>query len=79
LGKFWRVLHWKMLVYVFYGDFVYFTAVWYILRPFVVKHLVCQTFGLSNIWCFKILVFGLFLVKWRSKFWHSATWNLEKK
>jgi hypothetical protein len=32
LGKFWKVLQWKILV--FYGYFVYFTVKWYILRPF---------------------------------------------
>jgi hypothetical protein len=45
LGKFWRVLQWKMLVYfmsiwsilcpfgLFYVHLVYFTAIWSILRP----------------------------------------------
>jgi hypothetical protein len=32
LGKFWRVLQWEMLAYIFYGDLVYFTALWFILR-----------------------------------------------
>jgi hypothetical protein len=42
LGKFWRVLHWKMLVYIFYGHFVHFTVFWYILWSFgiVCGHLV---------------------------------------
>jgi hypothetical protein len=31
--KFWKVWQWKMLVF-FYGQFVYFTAKWYILWPF---------------------------------------------
>jgi hypothetical protein len=38
LGKFWRVLHCKMLVgtylYYLFGHFVYSTAIWYILWPF---------------------------------------------
>jgi hypothetical protein len=33
LGKFWRVLQWKMLVY-FNGHLVYFRAIWYILWTF---------------------------------------------
>jgi hypothetical protein len=28
LGKFWRALEWKMLVYVFYDHLEYFTAIW---------------------------------------------------
>jgi hypothetical protein len=40
LGKFWRVLQWKMLVYVkaiwsIYGNLVYFVAIWYIFVYFV--------------------------------------------
>jgi hypothetical protein len=42
LGKFWRVLQWKMLPCwyilwpfgIFYGHLVYFMAIWYILRLF---------------------------------------------
>jgi hypothetical protein len=34
LGKFWRVLQWKMLVDVIYGHLVYFTAICYTLWPF---------------------------------------------
>jgi hypothetical protein len=46
LGKFWRELQWKMLVYfmaiwsilqpfgIFCGHLVYFTAIWSILWPF---------------------------------------------
>jgi hypothetical protein len=40
LGKFWRVLQWKMLVYfmaiwsILRPFFVYFTALWYIFWPF---------------------------------------------
>jgi hypothetical protein len=46
LGKFWRVLQWRMLVYfmaiwyilwlfgIFYGYLVYFMAIWYILWLF---------------------------------------------
>jgi hypothetical protein len=33
-GKFWRVLQWKMLAYLSYGNFVYFTIIWSILRTF---------------------------------------------
>jgi hypothetical protein len=33
LGKFWRVLQWKMLVY-FTAIWYIFTAIWSILRPF---------------------------------------------
>jgi hypothetical protein len=36
LGKFWRVLQWKMLVYIFNGDLVYFMEIWYILWRFVI-------------------------------------------
>jgi hypothetical protein len=32
LGKFWKVLQWKMLV--FYGQMVYFMAIWYIMWSF---------------------------------------------
>jgi hypothetical protein len=34
MGTFWRVLQWKMLVYICYGHLVYIKAIWYILRPF---------------------------------------------
>jgi hypothetical protein len=46
LGKFWRALEWKLLVYfmviwnilrsfvIFYGHLEYFTAIWYSLWPF---------------------------------------------
>jgi hypothetical protein len=46
LGKFWRVLQWKILVYfmtiwsilrpleIFYGHLVYFVVVWYIFPSF---------------------------------------------
>jgi hypothetical protein len=34
LGKFWRVLQWKMLVYVFYGHLVHVMVFWYILFTF---------------------------------------------
>jgi hypothetical protein len=46
LGYFWRVLHWKVLVYfmsilsiscpfgIFHGRLVCFFAIWYILLPF---------------------------------------------
>jgi hypothetical protein len=47
LGKFWRVLQWKMLVYfmaiwyifrtfgIFYGTLVYFEVIWYIFTVLV--------------------------------------------
>jgi hypothetical protein len=46
LGKFWRVLPWKILVYImtiwsilrpleiFYGDLVYFVVIWYLFPHF---------------------------------------------
>jgi hypothetical protein len=39
LGKFWKVLQWKMLVFLkpfclFYGEMVYFMAIWYSLWSF---------------------------------------------
>jgi hypothetical protein len=46
LGKFWRVLQWKRLVYfmdtfsilrpleIFYGHLVYFVVIWYIFSRF---------------------------------------------
>jgi hypothetical protein len=34
LGKFWRALEWKMLVYICYDHLEYFTAFWFILWPF---------------------------------------------
>jgi hypothetical protein len=43
LGNFGRVLQWKMLVYVFYGHVVYFTAIWYILWTFGI---ICGKFGI---------------------------------
>jgi hypothetical protein len=51
LGKFWRVLQWKMLVYfftiwsilrpigIFYGHLVYFVVIWYTLPHFGI---LCQ-------------------------------------
>jgi hypothetical protein len=46
LGKFWWVLHWKMLVYfmsiwpleIFYGHLVYFVVNWYIFPRFGMLH-----------------------------------------
>jgi hypothetical protein len=43
LGKFWRVLQWKMLVYFmvyftaiqFYGRFVYFVVIWFLFSVLV--------------------------------------------
>jgi hypothetical protein len=42
LGKFWRALQWKTLVYFTYAHLVYFTAIVNILWPFgiVCGHLV---------------------------------------
>jgi hypothetical protein len=42
LGNFWRVLQLKILVFVFNGHLVHFTAIWYILRQFgiIYGHLV---------------------------------------
>jgi hypothetical protein len=40
LGKFWRAFEWKKAWYIiwsfgkYYGHLVYFTAIWYISRPF---------------------------------------------
>jgi hypothetical protein len=34
LGKFWRVLQWEMLVYLFYDHSVCFTTIWSILSLF---------------------------------------------
>jgi hypothetical protein len=33
-GTFWRALEWNMLVYIFYGHLLNFTAICYILRLF---------------------------------------------
>jgi hypothetical protein len=64
LGKFGRDLHWKMLVHVFYGNLVYFVAIWSILRPFgiyiVAIWYILWTFGLLyghlvNLWPFGIV------------------------
>jgi hypothetical protein len=41
-------------------------------------NLVCRTFGQSNIWLFKVLVFCQNSNNWRSKFWHSEIWFLKK-
>jgi hypothetical protein len=52
LGKFWRVLQWKLLVYVM--------AIWSILQPFdtyILWHLV-------NLWLFGIV---LVVLVWRTK------------
>jgi hypothetical protein len=51
LGKFWRVLQWKMLVYIlcpfglfyshwkyFYSHLVYFVVIWYIFPRFGVLY-----------------------------------------
>jgi hypothetical protein len=54
LGKFWRVLEWKMLV--FYDYLEYFTSIWYYLWPFgmIFGHLVLFSqigmFGPRKIW-----------------------------
>jgi hypothetical protein len=51
LGLFLRALDWKMLVY-FMALFEYFTAIWYILWPFVIfyGHLVnLWKFGFSSV------------------------------
>jgi hypothetical protein len=49
LGKFWRVLQWKMLVY--------FTDIWSILRSFVIfyGHLVHFTVFCHILWTFGIV------------------------
>jgi hypothetical protein len=51
LGKFWRVLQWKMLMYfmniwsilwpleIFYGHLVYFVVIWYIFPRFGILYL----------------------------------------
>jgi hypothetical protein len=51
LGKLWRVLQWKILVYfitiwsilllleIFYGHLVYFVVIWYIFLRFGILHL----------------------------------------
>jgi hypothetical protein len=57
LGKFWRVLQWKMFIYftaignilrplgIFYGHLVYFAVIWYIFPRFGIFFpvLVCCT------------------------------------
>jgi hypothetical protein len=48
LGKFWRVLQWRMLVYYMYCNYNYFTAIWYCLWPsgiFVVIWYIISHFG----------------------------------
>jgi hypothetical protein len=35
LGKFWRLLQWKMWIYVINGHLDYFKAIWYILWTLV--------------------------------------------
>jgi hypothetical protein len=52
LGKFWRFLLWKILVYfmtiwsilwpleIFYGHLVYFVVIWYIFPHFVILDLL---------------------------------------
>jgi hypothetical protein len=45
LGKFSGALHWKMLVN-FYCHLVYFVAIWYILRPFVISMVIFSRFGI---------------------------------
>jgi hypothetical protein len=69
LGKFWRVLHRKMLVSfmaiwsiswllgIFYGNLVYFTARWYILRQFGIFY--GNLVYLSAIW-YILRHFGIF-------------------
>jgi hypothetical protein len=34
LGKFWRALEWKMLVYIIHAHLEYITAIWYMLWSF---------------------------------------------
>jgi hypothetical protein len=56
LGKFWRALEWKILVYTYYDHLEYFTAMLYNLWPFVINcgHLVYfyhfGMFGPRKIW-----------------------------
>jgi hypothetical protein len=52
LGKFLRVLEWKMLVYfgpsgIFYGNLKYFTGIGYILWSFLI-HMYVSYFGLLS-------------------------------
>jgi hypothetical protein len=42
LGKFWRVLEWKMLVGILYGHLEDFTAIW---------HTLCSCGNIVIIWC----------------------------
>jgi hypothetical protein len=67
LGKFWRVLQWKMLVYfrtiwsilrpleIFYGQVVYFVFIWYILVCCTEKNLATLC---PNKFCFIRLNFA---------------------
>jgi hypothetical protein len=57
LGKFWKVLQWKMLVFLgpfclFYGQMVYFMAIWYILWYVVPRKiwqpLLCLRHGIEK-------------------------------
>jgi hypothetical protein len=56
LGRFWRVLQWKMLLRYIYGHLVYFTAIW----------LVCGLLiYFKNIW----YIFSLLGLLYQEKFW----------
>jgi hypothetical protein len=76
LGKFWRALQWKILVYftaiwyilwpfgILYGHLVYCMVNWYILWPFGIfyGHLVCFTYGRLVYFMAIWYIFGHFVV-----------------
>jgi hypothetical protein len=62
VGKLWRVLHWKMLVYLIAIWSILLTVIWYILWPFGMfyGHLVCFMAIWYILWLFGMYIFSLF-------------------
>jgi hypothetical protein len=51
LGKFWGALQWKLLLYLM-PILEYFTAIWYILRPFGIC--ISRPIGIGTSWLFGV-------------------------
>jgi hypothetical protein len=51
LGKFWRVLEWETLVYIFYGHLECITAIWHILWVFRILVAFWYSFSRFGILC----------------------------
>jgi hypothetical protein len=53
LGKFWRVLEWKMLVYFMFIRDILHMVIWYFLWSFGIFQVICYFYGhLVFLWSF---------------------------